>query len=137
MVTTMNTPTYKKRGLYLTLIILCFFLGSCLFLLNMASTKKETNLVVCIYQNGLLIQSIPLYTVSETLSFSITDNEGHYNVVQVTPTSVGIVEADCPDKTCIHMGFLTSSLFPITCLPNKLVIRLEAPADNALDGVAY
>lgn len=43
-----------------------------------------------------------------------------------------MLEADCPDHTCINSGWLED--LPIVCLPNKLVIEF-ADADSA-DAVA-
>lgn len=80
--------------------------------------------IIEIYQNGELIQSISLSQVSETYSFTVSGEGGAYNRVEVSPAGVRILEASCPDKLCVHQGALPGSLLPITCLPNRLVIRL-------------
>lgn len=48
--------------------------------------------------------------------------EGRVNIVQIENHKVGVLAADCPDHTCINMGWLDSST-PIVCLPNHLVIQ--------------
>lgn len=40
-----------------------------------------------------------------------------------------MLEAECPDHTCINMGWLDSAA-PIVCLPNRLVIRFAGADDN-------
>ena len=45
-----------------------------------------------------------------------------YNTVEITDGKIHVSEAGCPDKTCVHMGFLQGGA-PIVCLPNRLVIR--------------
>jgi hypothetical protein len=56
---------------------------------------------------------------------------------------LAIVSASCPDQICVHQGFISTSLLPITCLPNRLVIRVReevsVPDDTAPvpDGVTY
>ena len=51
------------------------------------------------------------------------------NIVQIENHKVRMLEADCPDHTCINMGWLDSSM-PIVCLPNHLVIQF---ADRGSD----
>ncbi len=48
--------------------------------------------------------------------------EGRINKIQIQNHQIRMVEAECPDYTCINMGWLNSSM-PIVCLPNHLVIQ--------------
>lgn len=59
--------------------------------------------------------------------------EGRVNIMQIENQKVRMVEADCPDHTCINMGWLDSSM-PIVCLPNHLVIQF-AEANVEIDAV--
>ena len=45
------------------------------------------------------------------------------NIIQIKDKQISIIEADCPDKTCVNMGILKSAFTPIVCLPNHLVIQ--------------
>ncbi len=94
-----------------------------------------------IYQNGVLIQSISLAQVSETYSFTVVGEGDAYNIITVSPDGAWVSEASCPDKLCIRQGSLPGSLLPITCLPNRLVIRLadDSPreTDNGADALTY
>ena len=49
--------------------------------------------------------------------------EGRKNVIQTLNGRIRILEADCPDHTCVRMSWLRSDALPIVCLPNRLVIR--------------
>lgn len=94
-----------------------------------------------IYQNGVLIRSISLAQVSETYSFTVAGEGDAYNIITVSPDGAWVSEASCPDKLCIRQGALPGSLLPITCLPNRLVIRLaddspQEPAGGA-DALTY
>ena len=73
---------------------------------------------------------IPLSDVKEAYTFTVTGATGSQNEVEVRPGSIGILSADCPDKLCVHQGFISDSRLPITCLPNRLVILLH-PAEQA------
>lgn len=48
--------------------------------------------------------------------------EGRTNTIEIVNHQIHIVAAQCPDNTCVNMGWLDSSA-PIVCLPNHLVIR--------------
>ena len=96
-----------------------------------------------LYQNGELLQTIRLDTVTAEYTFEVSGNAGATNTVCVRPGSIAIVSASCPDQICVHQGFISTSLLPITCLPNRLVIRVReevsVPDDTAPvpDGVTY
>lgn len=83
-----------------------------------------------LYQNGELLQTIRLDTVTGEYTFEITGDAGASNTVCVRRGSIAIVSASCPDQICVHQGFISTSLLPITCLPNRLVIRVREEAST-------
>ena len=83
-----------------------------------------------LYQNGELLQTIRLDTVTGEYTFEITGDAGATNTVCVRRRSIAIVSASCPDQICVHQGFISTSLLPITCLPNRLVIRVREEAST-------
>lgn len=86
-------------------------------------SSKET--IADIYQNGSLIKSIPLNTAEAPFSFTVTGENDCFNEITVKDGGVCISNASCPDKLCMHQGYIRSSLLPITCLPNRLVIQVR------------
>ena len=100
-------------------------------------TKKVSNAVANIYQNGTLIRSIDLETVEESYTFKIEGENGAYNTVLVEPGHISITDASCPDKVCISQGRISDGVLPITCLPNGIVIQIETQdtANSTLDGM--
>lgn len=60
------------------------------------------------------------------------DYEGRTNLIEIKDHKIHMLEAECPDHTCIRMGWLDSAA-PIVCLPNHLVIQF-VENDNAIDG---
>ena len=91
----------------------------------------RSGLIADIYQSGELIASIPLNEVRETYRFTVTGDEGHVNEIEIRPGSIGIISADCPDKLCVRQGFISDSRLPVTCLPNRVVIRLRPQEENS------
>lgn len=58
--------------------------------------------------------------------------QGSSNTVQVQDGKIRVLEVECPDQTCVHMGYLSDTRLPIVCLPNRLVIQYaQAKADGA------
>jgi hypothetical protein len=95
--------------------------------------KKINNKIAKIYQDGKLIYEINLDKVEEAYTIKIDGDKEHYNIVEVRKGEIGIIEASCPDKVCVNMGFVSDGLLPITCLPNKLIIEIEGGEESAYD----
>lgn len=140
----MNRPANAKAFQRVP-IVLCAFLAfitaSCLLFLWRAA-RQEGLWTAEIYQDGKLLQTIPLYQVQAPYLLEITGSDGGRNRIEVRPDSIGVVWADCPDKRCVRQGFLYSPALPVACLPNRLVIRLRPPENtpgdaSAPDAVAY
>ena len=106
----------KKRksiiliGIFAFLVILCFVIISC-------NSGKTAN----IYLDGVLVEKIDLSKVSQERIIQI----GKHNTVVVRKDSICMYDADCPDKLCIKQGEISNGAYPIVCLPNKVVIRIE------------
>ncbi|MCH5343744.1 MAG: NusG domain II-containing protein [Acetatifactor sp.] len=137
-------PPYRKNAFILTAMILCISFGSAGFLglrlwdIRMDSSNGRSVPVADIYQDGSLLMSIPLTRDAEPYTFTVTGDTGGYNEILVTDGQIGILSASCPDKLCIHQGFQRTSLLPIVCLPNRLVIRVhEGESQIPPDAVVY
>lgn len=135
----------RKKAALLTAILLLTALlcGIRIYAVSHRSADDGRALYADLYQNGELLQTIRLDTVTGEYTFEVSGDAGATNTVCVRPDSIAIVSASCPDQICVHQGFISSSLLPITCLPNRLVIRVReeasVPDDTAPvpDGVTY
>lgn len=134
----MNTLPKRACLLASCIVLLLVCCALSLFLRRRAAGDSELTYTACLYQNGSLLQSIPLDQVSETCHFTVDAADGGYNIIEVSPGSIAIVEADCPDRLCVLQGPISDSLLPITCLPHRLVIELKPNHGAAApDAVAY
>ena len=84
------------------------------------SFAEKTNTVEII-QDGKIIYTLDLNKSKDELIE--VKFQGHKNIIQIKDKQISIIEADCPDKTCVNMGILKSAFTPIVCLPNHLVIQ--------------
>ena len=74
-----------------------------------------------IIQDGKIIYTLDLDKNKDELIE--VEFQGCKNTIQIKDKQISIIEADCPDKTCVNMGILKSAFTPIVCLPNHLVIQ--------------
>lgn len=135
----------RKKAVLLAAVLLvtAILCGIRIYAVSNSSTGNGQALYADIYQNGELLQTIRLDTVTDEYIFEVPGEGGASNTVCVRPGSIAIISATCPDQICVHQGFISTSLLPITCLPNRLVIRVREEAvcldDTTLvpDGVTY
>ena len=155
------TDKKNKKAAVILVILLLIMLIISLIWIYFAKNKSSNSKIAKIYRNDELIKSINLSEVTEKYwilveydsngnneSIKIIDNYesnsdnndsninddcASYNIIEVRKDSIAVVAASCPDHLCMNMGFIDSSLLPITCLPNHLVIQIEENADSESD----
>ncbi len=120
----MKTTNSKKAAFLLAgiLVILCCI--SSIAILRHQTTASE-KYDAFIYVNGELYETIPLHQVTSSYQLTITAEDGGYNTIGISPHTICIQSADCPDQICVKQGIIRNSLLPITCLPHGLVIELK------------
>lgn len=94
--------------------------------------KPKTNNVSIIQDREVLYQLN--LAREEDRTFEIEYN-GKTNIIEIKEHRIRMADAECPDKTCVQMGWLDSSV-PIVCLPNHLVIQFS-DADGGIDAGTY
>ena len=125
---------FKKNDLILVLLV--FAVAGIFFAGHLFTSQKSAG-VVEIQIDGKVVETLDL---QKERAFKIN---GGTNTVQIENGKVKMAAANCPDQICVHQGFISTSLLPITCLPNRLVIRVReevsVPDDTAPvpDGVTY
>ena len=82
-----------------------------------------------ILSEGKVVQTVDLYT---SATYTVTTEDGGYNVITVKDGKIAVTEADCPDHYCMMRGFCNGGT-EIVCLPNRLVIRFLG--ESEIDGV--
>lgn len=112
-----------KKTLILACIIV-FLIGIVCSILMIIKPHGQT---VQIIQNGEILYTINLEE-SDDQTIEV-EYKGNRNIIQIQNHGICIIDAKCPDKTCVKMGELKSSATPIVCLPNKLVIKFVEKDD--------
>lgn len=113
--------------LFAVLTLICF--GSILLL-----NSRSEALTAEIYQDGILIQIVDLTTLTEPMEIRLTDG-GRENIILAENGQISMHSANCPDRLCVKQGIIKNSIYPIVCLPHKVVIKPVSAADNPVDAV--
>ena len=114
-----------KNKIFIAIIIILFLAGIIGSVLVLTAPSKSC---VRILSDGEEVYAVDLRLTEDT-TFSI-EYGGHVNTVEIRDHRIRVKEADCPDQTCVHMGWLRSAAAPIVCLPHRLVIEYTDGADD-------
>lgn len=57
------------------------------------------------------------------------------NTLKISNGQAKMVQADCPDKLCMHQRAISRQGETIVCLPNKIVVEVSGGKDAALDSI--
>ncbi len=55
----------------------------------------------------------------------VGDSETGRNLIRVEDGTVMVVQADCPDKICVHTGPISQEGEVIACLPHGLIVYVQ------------
>ena len=106
---------YKIIGGIIAAVFLIGVIGT---ILVITAQPKNT---VRIVSDGEVLYTIDLGTAKDDTL--VIEKDGHHNTVEIKDRMIRVSEADCPDQTCVKMGWLSSSSMQIVCLPHGLVIE--------------
>lgn len=117
----------KRNDFILIFGLLAFCL---LFLLFSIIFSSKDDLVANVYYDDEIILTVSLdkdnsYKVNGSLSEMI---------IIVQDKKIKVLESDCKDHICVNQGFIFRENQTITCLPNKIFIKLEKK-DSLIDVV--
>lgn len=108
----------RKKAMILGLLCLALLLIGilgCFWVLNYPyGTQIE------IVQNGKVLQRFDLMQTENQIIE--VEYEGRINQIEIQDGKIRMLAANCPDNTCVRMGWLDLAV-PIVCLPNHLVIQ--------------
>lgn len=113
----------KRKDFILIFVVLIVIVFT--FTINyFVNTKSVENIEI--YVDNKLYKT---YSIDDEEKFKI-ENEKGYNIIKIHDGGVEIIEASCPDKVCVHSGFITKPSENIVCLPNKVHIKITTHNNN-------
>ena len=72
------------------------------------------------------------YLLSEEQEIMINDT----NLLIIKENEADMIDANCPNKECVHQKSISKKGEAITCLPNKIIVEVTSGETAQLDGVA-
>lgn len=108
----------KSKKLWIAVCILIFVIG---IIGSLWLIFKPHGQTVHIIQDGEVLYTIDLERSDDRIIE--VEYQGRKNIIQIQDHQICVMDAECPDHTCVKMGELKSNAAPIVCLPNKLVIQ--------------
>ncbi len=94
---------------------------------------KEEGADVVITIDGEFYKQVSL---REDQEIKISGDETAANILKIQDGKADMVEADCPDKLCVHQKSISKNGETIVCLPNKVVVEVKSGEDAEYDSVA-
>lgn len=119
-----------KVKILIAIAAVIFAAGIIASVIIMNAPKKNN---VQIKSGGKVLYTLDLSQEADH-TFEIKTDSGS-NTVEIKDGKIRVKDADCPDKTCVRMGWLDSAAMPIVCLPHDLVIAFT-DADGGVDAIS-
>ncbi len=113
----MEMKKYKRDVL---LIVIIISISCILFLANRILFSKPARQVE-ISVDGEVMYTLNLNQDSDIL---VTGYNGGTNRIVIKAGRVHVSEATCPDKICVHQGWIEQTGESIVCLPNRMIARI-------------
>lgn len=120
----------KKGDKIVAILIIALIVVSSIGVFAYRQFSKGSHKVAVIKQDGKIIKTMDLSKVKVKNQFRISYNNSHFNLIEVEPGRIRIIDADCPDKVCVKTGWISEPGQTAVCLPHKLIIGIEGTNAN-------
>ncbi|HKM18397.1 MAG: NusG domain II-containing protein [Firmicutes bacterium] len=124
----------KIRKGDLLIFVVLMLIGGIVLISNLLQ-EGQAGITAVLEIDGVIVERFNLEADLENYR---AETDLGYNILEFAEGAVRVVEADCPDKICMHFGWIKHVGQTVVCLPHRLVIRIvNGSSDMELDGVAY
>ena len=118
----------KSEILFIALIVL-FSIAAILWNWSGDSKSSKHGGMVAIYQAGKLLEKAAL---NKDKIILLPNGEMK---IEVKESRIRVAWSDCPKQLCVNTGWIKTAGEIIVCVPNKVLIEIEATDFPALDAV--
>lgn len=99
-----------------------------------SSALEVVGPVAIIYLDDQVVDIVDLGAITETYTKEFKGQSGNVNTVEYASGQIRVHDATCPDQICVSQGWMDeTSILPIACLPNSLIIQVATTEDLGLD----
>lgn len=93
--------------------------------------SQAQNKTAVVIENNKEIKRINLYGLEKAEIISL--NDGTQIVLEAENGRIRFVYSSCPDKTCIHTGWISNVGDMAVCLPNKVLVKIIGESQDKPD----
>lgn len=119
----------KKERMFLGILFLVLVVFCLVFYFFRGQMGAQVKVTV----DGVLYDIYPLEKEQE---IAIEKDGVVTNRLVIRDGVADMIEADCPDKLCVHQKAISKTGETIVCLPNKVVAEIIGSEESELDSVA-
>ena len=112
--------SFTKNRVRLILVLTAVLFGGSL-LWSLWILRPADSRIVEVVRDGEVLYTFDL-DHAEDQRLVVTYGQSS-NTILIESGKICVETAECPDQTCVKMGWLHSDNLPIVCLPNHLMIR--------------
>lgn len=124
----MNKRFTKNDGVFLLITGVC-----CIILILWFSFfKRERGEYVTVMVDKNLYGT---YSLNQEQVIEIRLEDGSLNILQIAEGKADMIEANCPDKTCVHQKAISHDQETIVCLPHRIVVTIVNGQASDLDAI--
>lgn len=114
---------FTRLDIVILAVILALAIASAVFYYTGRTAGERAE----IYIGGDLVGTYSL-AQEKTIKFDIGVN------VQIDNGKITVIYSDCPDKICLHAGYISKAGERIICAPNKFVIVIRGETGDYITG---
>ena len=113
----------RKNDYLLILLIILLAAGLHFFL---KTSEADDDMAFEIRYGDNVIQKVKRSALTNTGEFAVSTNNGTIHIEIDPVKGAHIIESPCPDKLCIHQGYINKNGQTILCLPEKVMVTAIA-----------
>lgn len=132
----------KKSDMILIGVILIAAISSFFIFRSVNNEAEVENGIAVVYYNSSRILEIKLEDgsyriIDESRIIEIDEDAKTYHVegsnpygvlIEYKENKVRVIDEESPQNICQQQGWTNSTIYPLTCLPNNIVISIEVPS---------
>lgn len=131
-----DNKTVNRRAILIGFMFSAVFIFSLIYCM-WTFWKQDENKTAVVYQDGKVIMELSC-SGAETKTWRVDGKDGAYNIIEVSPNGIQVIESSCPDHICENTVWKSKNSLPIICLPNRLLITAkQGENEEGLDAITY
>lgn len=114
-----------RYGDFIILALVAVLAGGA-FWLGAQSRAAGGDAVAEVWQNGKLTRIVRLSELTGPEEYTL--DGAYHNTIEAEPGRIRFEDADCPDRVCVHTGWISKPGQTTACVPNRALIKIVGSA---------